>query len=149
MTTWCLYFFRFFTRWYVPKIEICLKYNLDTKFPKAAIVETTYYSWSFILIVHRLHGRLVVLSLGRSCSLWPLKVLVAVEIQARLPSWHLNWQHSIIWTAIMLLHTFEKKRELWFFWFLSQQFLSLHVSFPVKKLTLKGFTLNYPRHALW
>ena len=36
-------FFRFFTRWYVPKIEICLKYYLDTKFPKAAIVETTYY----------------------------------------------------------------------------------------------------------
>ena len=71
MTSLCLYFFRFSTCWYVVRT-----WNWDLsqilfgqKFPKAAIVETSYHSWSFILIVHRLHGRLVVPSLGRSCSL--------------------------------------------------------------------------------
>ena len=134
MTTWCLYFFRSFTRWYVPKIEICLKYYLDTKFPKASIVETTYYSWSFILIVHRLHGRLVVLSLGRSCSLCnAFKSHSSCGISGKV--------------AIYSCYVLYKQTGT----FVNNFWLYIGISFSVKKPILKGFTLNYPRHyhALW
>ena len=115
---------------------VCSTWNWDLsqKFPKAAFVETSYHSWSFILIVHRLHGRLVVLSLGRSCSLCnAFKSHSSCGISGKV--------------AIYSCYVLYKQTGT----FVNNFWLYIGISFSVKKPILKWFTLNYPRHyhALW